>query len=50
MAVMTFEILAIVNQLKGRKVAHTVIMPLKLYPYCLVLVGSRNGFERDFTI
>ena len=21
-----------------------------LYPYCLVLVGSRNGFERDFTI
>ena len=22
----------------------------KLYPYCLVLVGSRNGFEREFTI
>jgi len=22
----------------------------KLYPYCLVLVGTRNGFERDFTI
>ena len=22
----------------------------KLYPYCLVLVGSRNGFECDFTI
>ena len=22
----------------------------KLYPYCLVLVGSRNGFESDFTI
>jgi len=21
----------------------------KLYPYCLVLVGSRNGFERDFS-
>ena len=21
-----------------------------LYPYCLVLVGSRNRFERDFTI
>jgi len=20
------------------------------YPCCLVLVGSRNGFERDFTI
>ena len=20
------------------------------YPYCLVLVGSRNGFERGFTI
>ena len=22
----------------------------KLYPCCIVLVGSRNGFERDFTI
>ena len=22
----------------------------KLYPYCLILVGSRNRFERDFTI
>ena len=22
----------------------------KLHPYCLVLVGSRNEFERDFTI
>ena len=22
----------------------------KHYPYCLVLVGSRNGFEREFTI
>jgi len=22
----------------------------KLYPHCFVLVGSRNGFERDFTI
>jgi len=22
----------------------------KLYHYCLVLVGSRNRFERDFTI
>ena len=22
----------------------------KLYPYCLVLVGSRNGFECDITI
>ena len=21
----------------------------KLYQYCLVVVGSRNGFERDFT-
>jgi len=20
------------------------------YPHCLVLVGSTNGFERDFTI
>jgi len=22
----------------------------KLYPYCLVLVGYRNGFERDITL
>ena len=21
-----------------------------LYPYCLVLVGSRNGFEREIAI
>ena len=25
-------------------------LELEFYPYCLVLVGSRNGFERDFTI
>ena len=23
---------------------------LELYPYCLVLVGFRNGFDRDFTV
>ena len=27
-----------------------VFLSKKLYPYCLVLVGSRNGFERIFTI
>ena len=27
-----------------------VSLSKKLYPYCLVLVGSRNGFERDLTI
>ena len=27
-----------------------VSLTKKLYPYCLVLVGSRNGLERDFTI
>jgi len=27
-----------------------VSLSKKLYPYCLVLVGSRNEFERDFTI
>ena len=28
------------------------VFPLgkKLYPHCLVLVGSRNGFEHEFTI
>ena len=30
--------------------AHVVSGSKTLYPYCLVLVGSRNGFERDFTI
>ena len=28
----------------------TIIEPLHKYPYCLLLVGSRNGFERDFII
>ena len=27
-----------------------VSLSKKLHPYCLVLVGSRNGFERDITI
>ena len=27
-----------------------VSLSKKLYPHYLVLVGSRNGFERDFTI
>jgi len=26
-----------------------VSLSKKLYPYCLVLVGSRNGFERGLT-
>jgi len=30
--------------------APVVSLSKKLYPYCLILVGSRNGFERDFTI
>ena len=30
--------------------APVVTLSKKHYPYCLVLVGSRNGFERDFTI
>ena len=30
--------------------AHVVSLSKKLYSYCLVLVGSRNRFERDFTI
>jgi len=29
--------------------APVVSLSKKLYPYCLVLVGSRNGFEREFT-
>ena len=30
--------------------ARVVFLSKKLYTNCLVLVGSRNGFERDFTI
>ena len=30
--------------------APIVSLSKKLFPYCLVLVGYRNGFERDFTI
>ena len=30
--------------------AHVVSLSKKRYHYCLVLDGSRNGFERDFTI
>ena len=30
--------------------APVVSLSKKLYPYCLVLVGSRSGIERDFTI
>ena len=30
--------------------APIVSLSKKLYPYCLVMVGSRNGFERDVII
>jgi len=30
--------------------ARVVSLSKKLYYYCLVLVGSRNGLERDFKI
>jgi len=30
--------------------APVVSLSKKLYPYCLVLVASRNGFQREFTI
>ena len=29
--------------------APVVFLSKKHYPYCLELVGSRNGFDRDFT-
>jgi len=34
----------------ARSKAPVVSSSKKLYPYCLVLVGSRNGLERAFTI
>jgi len=35
-----------------RAPSHATVVSLskKLYSYCFVLVGSRNGFKRDFTI
>ena len=33
-----------------RQKASVVSLSKKLYPYCLVLVGSRNGIERDVKI
>jgi len=30
--------------------ALVVFLGKKLYLHCLILVGSRNGFEYDFTI
>jgi len=27
-----------------------VSLSKKLDPYCLILVGSRNGYEREFTL
>ena len=30
--------------------APVVSLSKKRYPYCLVLIGSRNGFESNFTI
>jgi len=34
------------SSIKGRR----RFLEQELYPCCLVLVGSRNGFERDITI
>ena len=36
-------------KLHGRS-CKVVSLSKKLYPYCSVLVGPRNGFERDYTI
>ena len=34
----------------GSSLIPLVSLSKKLYPYCLVLVGSRSGFEHDFII
>ena len=39
-----------VTHIIAQSKAPIVFLSKKLYPYCSVLVGSRNEFERDFTI
>jgi len=38
------------NIVKKAAPSKVVSLSKKLYPYYLILVGSRNRFERDFTI
>jgi len=38
------------SRVRTQSKALVVYLSKKLYPYCLVLVGSRNGFERVFAI
>ena len=47
-----FHVWLVMLRLWVRDPSNTPVVSLskKLYPCCLVLVGSRNGFERDFTI
>ena len=45
------ELFRVKNSLCGlRSKAPVVSLSKKLYTHCLVLVASRNGFERDSTI
>ena len=44
------ELVNMVFLFRAPSMAPVVSLSMKRYPYCLVLVGSRNGFERDFTI
>jgi len=40
-----------VSVVSSRPIKDPVVsLSKKYYTHCLVLVGSRNGFERDFTI
>ena len=45
----TCALYAVVRTQQSSK-AHVGSLSKKLYPYCLVLVGSRNGFKHDSTI
>jgi len=39
-----------VAQWVARLTRNMSVLDMKLYPYCLVLVGTKKGFELEFTI
>ena len=41
---------SVILEFEPHNKAIVVSLSMKLYHHCLALVGSRNGFERDFTI
>ena len=48
--VVFFTMVFLIDMSSNPSNSPVVTLSNKRYPYCLLLVGSRNGFERDFTI